>query len=209
MPSVGFETFHPKRVSTVFEVQNVTKGTPQEKTVRLFTYPIHPGQTRDLLDIPFVSEADIRHSLLKGELLIKAECGEIRVVNCSIDLLQFDDEQRAFLSSIGVDDGCMTITLELGPDDLPFVFKQEVVLLGTKNNKNRVFTTPDNFINGSLGANEFRISIKHNGKRLIEDTDYTVSESMGVGTGFDTITFIAFAPKKKDTLIADYVVSAT
>lgn len=207
MPSVGFETFHPKRVNTVFVVKNITKGTPQEKTIHLFTYPIPPGKERDLLSISFVSEADIRHSLLKGELLIKGLCGEIEVVECSIDLLQFDDEQRNFLSSIGVGDHCMTVTISIGPNDLPFIFKQQVELIGTKNNKNRIFTTPDKFINGSLGSNEFRISIKHDGKRLIEDIDYTVSESMGAGTGFDTITFISFAPKKKATLIADYVTS--
>ena len=203
MPSVGFETFFEKKVDTVFIVKNVTQGTPQEKTVSLFTYPIPPGKQRDLLAIPFVSEADIRHSLLKGELRIKAECGEIRVVRSNIDLLQFDSEQLSFLTTLGVDDGTQ-VTGTGG--DLPFIFKQQVSLIGTQNNSNRTFTTPDKFVNGSFGNNDFRIMIRHNGRVLTED-EYSVSESMGAGTGFDTIVF-TFSPKSKDVLVADYVTEA-
>lgn len=204
MPAVGFDTFFSKRVDTVFIVRNITKGTPQEKTIHLFTYPIPPGRERDLLAIPFVSEADIRHSLLKGELLIKAECGEITIVRSNIDLLQFDSEQLNFLTNLGVIEG--TQVSGTGTD-LQFVFKQQVSLIGVQDNSNRVFTTPDKFINGSLGNNEFRIMIRHNGRVLVEVDDYTVSESMGAGTGFDTITF-TFSPKSTDVLVADYVTPA-
>jgi hypothetical protein len=206
MPAVGFDTFFPKKVDTVFIVENVTKGTPQEKTIHIFTYPIPPGKQRDILQIPFVSEADIRHSLLKGELRVKADCGEIRVVRCTIDLLQFDPEQRAWLSSIGVCECCMTIVI--GPQDMPFVFKQQIELIGVKNSSNRTFTTPDKFINGTFGNNDFRILIRHNGRDLVEGIDYSVSESGGPGTGYDTIT-LTFSPKKRSVLVADYVVAAT
>jgi len=206
MPAVGFNTIFPKKANTRFVVRNITIGTPQQKTIHIFNYPIPAGRQRDLLGISFVSEADIRHSLLKGELRIKAECGEIEVVESNIDLLQFDSSQLAFLTSIGITQGT-TITVTIGPNDLPFVFKQQVELLGVKNNSNRVFTTPDKFINGTFGNNDFKILIRHQGRVLVEDEDYSVSESMGAGTGYDTITF-TFKPKSKDTIVADYVVEA-
>lgn len=204
MPNVGFGTFFPKRPDTKFVVLNQTQGTPQEKTIRIFQYPILAGETRDLLAIPAVSEADIRHSLLKGELRRKAECGEYCIVESNIDLIQFDEVQKAFIESLACSPGVIE-GLEAG-SGFNFAFKQNILLLGTKDNHNRVFTTPDKFINEDIGSNSFRILIRHNGKGLIPGVDYTLSESMGVGTGFDTITFIQFAPKAKDTLIADYVI---
>jgi hypothetical protein len=200
MPSVGFTTFFPKIVDTVFIVRNITKGTPQEKTVKIFNYPVPPGKDRDVLAIPQVSEADIRHSLLKGDLRIKFECGELIVVRSNIDLLQFDSEQLAFLTSIGVTDG----TQVTAGAAIPFEFKQQVSLIGVQDGVNREFTTPEKFVNGSLGNNEFRILIRHNGRVLVEEDDYSLSESGGAGTGFDTIT-LTFSPKISDVLVADYV----
>jgi hypothetical protein len=203
MPNVGFETFFPKRVDTVFIVQNITKNTPQERTIHIFGYPIPAGKERDLLSIPVVSEADIRHSLLKGELRVKGENGEICVTRSNIDLLQFDPEQKAFLESICINNG-----LEVTTAILNFSFKQNVPLIGVKNGSNRVFTVPfpDKFINGPLGLNEFRILVRHNGKGLLPGVDYTMSESGGIGTGLDTITIITFKPVADSTLVADYVV---
>lgn len=203
MPNVGFETFFPKRVDTVFIVQNITKNTAQERTIHIFGYPIPAGKERDLLSIPVVSEADIRHSLLKGELRVKGENGEICVTRSNIDLLQFDPEQKAFLESICINNG-----LEVTTSVLNFSFKQNVQLIGVKNGSNRVFTVPfpDKFINGLLGLNEFRILVRHNGKGLLPGVDYTMSESGGIGTGLDTITIITFKPVADSTLVADYVV---
>jgi len=99
---VGFETFFNKRVNTKFVVRNIAPGN---KCLHLFMYPINNGDTRDLLDIPTVSEADLRHSLLKGELLVKFLAHELEVVESTIDLLQFDPEQLAFLQSIGITTG--------------------------------------------------------------------------------------------------------
>lgn len=207
MTQVGFNTFQPKEVDTVFEVRNVTLGTQQEKQIHIFNYPIPPGRTRDLLAIPQVSEADIRHALLKGDLKVKGVCGEICIVRSNIDLIQFDDEQKAFIESLACTPGAVDGLEGGGGSSFNFAFKQNVELLGTKDGKNRVFTTPDKFINADIGSNSFRILIRHDGKGLIPGVDYTLSESMGAGTGFDTITFIQFAPKAKSTLIADYVVS--
>lgn len=206
MTQVGFSTFVPKMVDTVFIVQNVTLDTPQEKTVKVFAFPIHAGQTRDLLAIPQVSEADIRHSLLKGELKTKFICGELRVTRSNIDLLQFDNEQKEFLESVGITEGLEV----MGVGDIPFVFKQEQELVGIKNSINRVFTVPapDKFIEGSFGANEFHVLIRHNGRELVQGIDFTISESGGASTGFDTINFVSFIPKARSTLVADYVVEA-
>jgi hypothetical protein len=205
MPNVGFETFFPKRVDTVFIVQNITKDTPQEKTIHIFGYPIPAGKERDLLSIPIVSEADIRHSLLKGELRVKGENGEICVTRSNIDLLQFDPEQKAFLESICIDNG---LEVAGGTGTLNFAFKQNVLLLGIKNSQNRIFTVPapDKFINGTYGLNEFRILVRHNGKGLLPGIDYTMSESGGAGTGLDTITITSFKPVSNSTLVADYIV---
>lgn len=95
-----------KKRTTCFTVKNIV----QNKTVRIFTYPISPGETRDLLTIPGVAEADIRSSLLKGELLRKLLAKEIIVVCSDIDLLQFNDEQKAFLQESGIIEG-----LEVAP----------------------------------------------------------------------------------------------
>lgn len=92
-------TFATKNVSTVFVVRNVTSD---RKTIKIFGQKIRWYQTYDLLAIPDISESDIRHSLLKGEIRRKADVGEIIVVDSTIDLYQYDGEQREFLESIGI-----------------------------------------------------------------------------------------------------------
>jgi hypothetical protein len=203
--TVGYDTFFERKVHTVFVVKNITLGFPEQKTVRVFQAPIRAGETRDLMGLPSVSEADIRNALLKGELGLKLRNRELLVIESNIDLLQFDNEQLAFLQSVGVVDG---LQVSGGGGTLNFAFKQNVVLLGTKNGSNRKFTVPapDKFINGSLGSNEFRILVRHNGKGLLPGIDYTMSESGGAGTGLDTISMITFKPVSDSTLVADYVV---
>ena len=203
MPGVGFNTFFPKQVNTVFVVRNVDPG---RKRVRVFNYPIPYGMERDLMTIPEVSEADIRHSLLKGTLAVKFRAGELVVVESNIDLLQFDSTQKAFLQSIGVMDG---LEATGGSSPLNFAFKQNVELVGAIDSSNTTFTvpSPDKFINGTFGANVFKIQVKHNGRVLAETVDYTVSESGGAGTGFDTVEIISFIPIAGSTMLADYVVA--
>jgi len=91
-----------KNPSTRFVVRNIAPGN---KRVRVFQYPIGNGLERDLLAIPGISEADIRHSLLKGQLLEKLKAKEIIVIDSDIDLLQFNDDQKAFLVAHGVNKG--------------------------------------------------------------------------------------------------------
>jgi hypothetical protein len=86
--------------------------------------------------------------------------------------------------------------------------KVQIDLIGTKDGSNLVFTTPDNFVQQASGT---KIKVYMNGQRLYEGAtcDYTVSESGGAGTGYDTITLSAdLAPLSFDNLFADYVPSA-
>lgn len=204
MPAVGFETWFQKKCPTVFRVKNIA---PNGKRIRIFKYPIKNGMDRDLMEIPYVSEADIRHSLLKGELFTKIICKEAIVVESNIDLLQFDPCHKQFLMDAGI-----TIGLEVdssgGIAAVPYLWRNEVKLLGATNSSNTTFMIPggEKFLDGTFEDNEFHISVEHNGRRLIQDCDFIIQESGGVGTGYDTIKIISFVPNYKSQLIADYVV---
>lgn len=74
-------------------------------------------------------------------------------------------------------------------------------LTGPQDGSNTTFTTPTKFI----ASGPSKESFFYNGALLKQGVgnDYTVSESGGVGSGFDTIT-MAFAPKSFDWLTIDY-----
>ncbi len=201
----GDVTFLPKRPDTKFVIRNITSGR-DKKTIHLFSYPVGSGKERDLLAIPQVSEADIRHSLLKGELRIKGENREYVVVDSNIDLLQFDGIQKSFLQSIGIVNGLEVV---VGAADT-YIFKQGIALVGAINGANTIFSTPvpDKFLDGTVGANSFSILVRHNGRVLVKGVDYTISESGGVGTGYNTITIVSFIPYVGSTIIADYMMEA-
>ena len=74
-----------------------------------------------------------------------------------------------------------------------------ITLLGVINGVNLVYTTPEVFVN--TGGDT--IGVFWNGQRLVETEDYALSESGGIGTGYDTVTMLA-APKVGDKLKADY-----
>jgi hypothetical protein len=86
-----------------------------------------------------------------------------------------------------------------------FLSKHDVLLLGIKNSLNMVFTTPDKFYQTLYRS----IRIFFNGQRYLVGigNDYTVSESGGPGTGFDTVTLLSVAPRPLDILTADYEVN--
>lgn len=206
MANVYRTTEFAKNSSTCFVVKNIA---PRGKTIQIFRYPILNHRTRDLLAIPYVSEADIRHSLLKGELMMKIKTKEIEVVQSDIDLLQFNNEQKQFLKNAGVIKG-----LEIGLEQLDpsIIFgsglpvRENIPLLGVRNGVNRVFMTPEKFINGSYMGSEYSIHIRHNGRGLDPYLDYEISESGGIGTGYDTIFFKSFTPSAFNSILADYVV---
>lgn len=94
--SVGFDTFGSSD-TTVFVVKNITT-----KVLNIFGVKLAPGQTYNLMKLTFVSEADLRNSLLKGSLKTKIANGSIEVTESNIDLLQFDNAQKEFLQDAGV-----------------------------------------------------------------------------------------------------------
>lgn len=202
----NFGVYFPlKNPTTFFVVKNIAKNN---KRIKIFQYPIKNGDTRDLLDIPGVTESIIRASLLKGELLHKIKSKEIVVVKSNIDLLQFSDDQKAFLQEAGITKGLeVDVNVEVTAE-IPFLFRQNVALNGVKNGTNRTFTTPEKFINGSYLGQDFRILIRFNGRGLEQNVDYTLIESGGVGTGYDTIVFISLIPEEIDRLVVDYVIKA-
>jgi hypothetical protein len=100
--TVGFNTVFAKKNLIYFIVKNIS---PQKKSVNIFGLQIRYGDSADLLAIPEVSEADIRHSLIKGELYIKLNNFDIEVTDSNIDLVQFSDSQRTFLKEHGVSNG--------------------------------------------------------------------------------------------------------
>lgn len=82
--------------------------------------------------------------------------------------------------------------------------KTNVELLGATDGVNTVFTTPDYFLHDGT-SNEM---LYLRGVRLKEGVgnDYLVSESGGVGAGYDTITFDR-APRSGDTILIDYYIA--
>lgn len=81
-------------------------------------------------------------------------------------------------------------------------------LVGVKNGANQDFTIPGG--EKFLQVGELVIRVYRNGlrMRLGSSNDYVVSESGGMGTGYDTITFTGPAPLDYENLTADYMVDA-
>lgn len=199
--SVGFTTFFPKTSNTVFKVMNIA---PNNKRIKIFNLPIPNGAVRDLLATPEVSEADIRHALLKGELFRKIQAGEIYITESNIDLLQFDNTQKQFLINAGITNG-----IDFSSFEMPWLLKSNVELLGDRDGVNRIFTIPsgDKFLDGEFNGNTFTITINHNGRTLVKNIDFTIFESGGPGTGYDSINTIALIPTVNSALYATYTVA--
>jgi hypothetical protein len=175
----------------VFIVKNITSD--HNKTIKIFNYPINYNTTRDLLQIPGVSESDIRSSLLKGELQHKIRAKDVIIVDSDIDLLQFNSNQLAFLKSAGITNG-MQIDLKTN-SKYPSI--QDAPLLGVQNSINTIFNTPSKF------NISYNLIVHVNGIRMLLSSDYLTAESGGPGTGYDTIIFIE-PPAINDTLRIDY-----
>lgn len=72
---------------------------------------------------------------------------------------------------------------------------------GAKDGVNLIFVIPEPILHiGTITA-----QIYLNGQRLKNGDDYTLSESGGPGTGYDTITLIGPAPLSYEHLIVDYI----
>ena len=60
-----------------FVVKNIT--SPPGRIIKVFNTQIYPGQTLDLMQIPGISEEDIRASLIKGDLGNKIRYKQLRI----------------------------------------------------------------------------------------------------------------------------------
>jgi hypothetical protein len=102
---MGMDDFAPGRKECgQFIVRNIS---PQVKTINIFNYPINYGYTRDLLEIPGVSEGDIKSALMKGQIRHKFLVGDIELVFSNIDLLQFNDCGIQYLEGFGFTTGVL------------------------------------------------------------------------------------------------------
>lgn len=216
---MGMDSFAPGRKKcTSFVVRNVTPY--ENKNINIFRWPIPYMRERDLLAIPGVAEDDIRASLLKGEIKHKFEAKDIELVYSDIDLLQFNACQKAWLKSLG-----FTIGLDISIDELDgyvinfiesqggggtstYLWKENIDLIGLQNGMNRTFFTPDLFLDGNFEGNSFNISVFHNGRKMARDLEYTIAESGGPGTGFNTVNFVSFSPISSSTIRATYAIKA-
>lgn len=194
---MGYNDF--QKIATSFIVQNIA---PNNKRIRIFNYPINNGETRDLLAVPGISEADIRVSLLKGELFIKIVNEEIKIIQSDIDLLQFNQHQKTFLESAGVNFGHQIDLSVIDPAIAnSFNLKQDVELIGSKDSVNLQYMIPSGKF---IYSSNYRITVYLNGVRQQYTQNYMIAESQGVGTGYDTVIFIDEAPDPGDIVVADY-----
>lgn len=108
---MGMNVFAPHLPECgTFVVRNIS---PQKKTIFIFNYPINLYETRDLLRIPGIFEAEIKSSLMKGTLKRKFKNGDIELVISNIDLLQFTDCGIQYLEGYG-----FTTGVRIGYDQL-------------------------------------------------------------------------------------------
>lgn len=75
--------------------------------------------------------------------------------------------------------------------------KYNIALVGSVDGVNQSYATPDKFDAASL-------TLYYNGQRLVRPEDYEISESFGVGSGYDTVT-TTFSPRVGDRLFVDYI----
>src|ERR1700722_9637258 len=193
--------------TSTFVVQNITgqAGNPNPpKCVFIFQYPIaENGGTRDLMQIPGISEESIRASLLKGEISNKLRANEVTILASDIDLLQFNNNQANFLYSSGVATG---VQVDIG--QFSSLWQQDIELDGVVDDSNMVFTIPSGkFL---FDGNLHKIVVYKNGVKQVYLDDFFIAESGGPGTGYDTVVFTVAPqvdPLPVDIITADYYIA--
>ncbi len=192
---MGNNSFAPYlKLHGKFVVRNISMY--QKKVIKIFGYPINWGDTRDLLQIPGVGEADLRASLLKGELQHKIRAKDIEIVDSDIDLIQFNDEQKAFLIAAGVTKG-----ISAGADNSNIGYKINEILVGIIDQT--VYKIPSGTW---IQEGGYAISVYKNGVRQLLGDDYIIAESV-VGQGYDTVVFMVPSSSlydPPDVMTADY-----
>lgn len=186
---------------------------------------IQPGDTIEIVDI---NPWDINtYKILRNEVFVDKDLdvcfesepddlpclfnfGRILVQDGGIDLGQFFDTVNFIGAAVTATPSAIPGTADITIDAVGSTalevgdFKEYVGLTGLQNDSNLVFTIPDKAIHSPPG---FQLKVYRNGVRLNPGVgnDYTVSESGGAGTGFDTITFTTgTAPRSYECLWADY-----
>jgi len=88
-------------------------------------------------------------------------------------------------------------------------FRKDQLVTPDPNGSIRTFFTPEEFIYSTLPAESFlNPSVYLNGYRMSFPDDYIVTESGGVGTGFDSVEFtVGNAPRTGDVITVDYFIS--
>jgi len=99
--TVGFDTFFSKIADAKFVVKNILTN----KTIKIFEIKIPPGSLYDLMTIPEVSEADIKHSILKGVLRNRMNSGDVIITDSNINLVQYNTEFIRFMQGSGIEFG--------------------------------------------------------------------------------------------------------
>ena len=190
---------YPK-INGCFVIKNISSPP---KTISIFNTPTGHGLERDLLSLRGIGEADIRASLLKGELRNKLLNKEITIICSDIDLLQFNSAHKSFLQAGGIVNG-----LQVGDSQSSLLHYEDVELLGAVDGINTVFTIPTGviFYDGAL----HKILVYDNGVKQAFLDDFFIAESGGPGTGFDTV-IMTVAPSIvnsiPDIITADYYIS--
>lgn len=97
---------------------------------------------------------------------------------------------------------CLCDTTPSGGGGYLVDLRLDITPIGVIDGVNQVFSTPEKFVQ----TVPLTIRVYRNGQRQTLDGDYTVSESGGIGTGYDTITFVAGIKIKVGTVLrVDYV----
>jgi hypothetical protein len=199
---MGMDEFAPGRNECgMFIVRNISL---QKKTINIFNYPINLGCTRDLLQIPGVSESDIKSALMKGQIRHKFKTKDIELVFSNIDLLQFNDCGIQYLEGYGFTTGILITN-----NQLAIIEQQDIQLVGLVNNVNTIFTIPSGTW---IQVPPYKIIVYKNGVKQVLGDDYTIAESGGPGTGYDTV-ILAIPPETIpapiDVITADYYITNT
>lgn len=173
---MSIPTFFTKSFPIKFVVQNIT-----DKQIKIFACKIPPGQSKDLFALPYISEDDIRHSLLKGELKIKFNVGDISLVETNINLLQFENSYQDYLESIGAITGVRGEPGPIGPvGPPPTPKKSEEVDISVSN---YTFTNIINRLYVGVGGDVYAKFTDDPGPRLWKN----VGNGMYLDGNFETI----------------------
>lgn len=179
-----------------FIVKNIA---PSNRKVKILGFSLDNGDTKNLLSLRYISEADVRRSLLNGELYRKITNNLIFIVQSDLDLSQFSLDQRIFLQQAGIIQSEQTIP-SIRKKKNTLLHVEEDTLTGTQDDSNTIFTISSGKF---LFNDDYKILVYRNGIRQKFGTNFLVAESGGLGTGYDTVIFIE-PPLATDELVVDY-----